>query len=327
MWPVERVITSSDWNNNFQFVEKVRILNDLNLTSEQFLDFGILAGSSLSRTIPLPQSEFSIKNIADLVRHHKSGISVCQNVRQEPPYKAQFYTVSFWKARLAVKFSLVLTTEGACVPLPTVITPQQQAFTVQDVPGDLEEIFSPRIPDELYFHICRGLVSAQVVGWLTSGMIIEQQPLLETGEYRRFIKDVITEGPTSPRCTTIALLADILHPDWSKRRIVSAYNSACAHSRMFTTTLTLLTLLSVELLSRSPMPLLNRSSEGALTGWSLCSTLRWSSDGKTWVHSKRLRNLSCIIVLHHWPQALHWRFSFWRACAPDFQTKGRPGAW
>ncbi|OWZ61562.1 hypothetical protein AYX15_06241 [Cryptococcus neoformans] len=219
MWPVERVITSSDWNNNFQFVEKVRILNDLNLTSEQFLDFGILAGSSLSRTIPLPQSEFSIKNIADLVRHHKSGISVCQNVRQEPPYKAQFYTESFWKARLAVKFSLVLTTEGACVPLPTVITPQQQAFTVQDVPGDLEEIFSPRIPDELYFHICRGLVSAQVVGWLTSGMIIEQQPLLETGEYRRFIKDVITEGPTSPRCATIALLADILHPDWSKRRI------------------------------------------------------------------------------------------------------------
>ncbi|WVQ91860.1 hypothetical protein IAS59_005664 [Cryptococcus gattii] len=210
---------------------------------EQFLDFGILAGSSLSRTIPLPQSEFSIKNIADLVRHHKSGISVCQNVRQEPPYKAQYYTESFWKARLAVKFSLVLTTEGACVPLPTVITPQQQAFTVQDVPGDLEEIFSPRIPDELYFHICRGLVSAQVVGWLTSAMIIEQQPLLETGEYRRFIKDVITEGPTSPRCTTIALLADILHPDWSKRRIVSAHNSACAHCRTFTTTLTLPTLL------------------------------------------------------------------------------------
>ncbi|KAL0243618.1 hypothetical protein I308_105585 [Cryptococcus tetragattii IND107] len=210
---------------------------------EQLLDFGILAGSSLSRTIPLPQSEFSIKNIADLVRHHKSGISVCQNVRQEPPYKAQYYTESFWKARLAVKFSLVLTTEGACVPLPTVITPQQQAFTVQDVPGDLEEIFSPRIPDELYFHICRGLVSAQVVGWLTSAMIIEQQPLLETGEYRRFIKDVITEGPTSPRCTTIALLADILHPDWSKRRIVSAHNSACAHCRTFTTTLTLPTLL------------------------------------------------------------------------------------
>lgn len=281
MWPVERVITSSDWSNNFQFVEKVRILNDLNLTSEQFLDFGILAGSSLSRTIPLPQSEFSIKNIADLVRHHKSGISVCQNVRQEPPYKAQYYTESFWKARLAVKFSLVLTTEGACVPLPTVITPQQQAFTVQDVPGDLEEIFSPRIPDELYFHICRGLVSAQVVGWLTSAMIIEQQPLLETGEYRRFIKDVITEGPTSPRCTTIALLADILHPDWSKRRIVSAHNSACAHCRTFTTTLTLPTLLSVGRLSHSPTPLLNRSLEDALTGWSLCPTLRWSLDGKT----------------------------------------------
>nr|ODN90857.1 XPG domain-containing protein [Cryptococcus depauperatus CBS 7855] len=220
LWPVEKVITSSDWNTSFSFVDKAKVLNDLNLASEQFLDFGLLAGSSITRTLPLPpHAEFSIKSVADLVRMHKFGLAVCHSLRQEQPYKTQLYVESFWKARLAIKFFLVLTTDGTCVPLPTVITSQQQAFTIQDVPGDLEEIFSPRIPDELYFHICRGLISAQVVGWLTSGMIVESQPLLETNEYRRFIKDVITEGHTSPRCTTVALLADVLHPDWSKRRV------------------------------------------------------------------------------------------------------------
>ncbi|WVQ79823.1 hypothetical protein IAT38_001923 [Cryptococcus sp. DSM 104549] len=224
LWPVEKVITSSDWSTSFSFVDKARLLNDFGLSSEQFLDLGILAGCTLSRTLPPYSHEFNIKVISDRIRLHKSGVGVCNSLRMDPQSKgAQTYAESFWRARLAVKFSLVLTTEGTCVPLPTVIAPQQQAFTIQDVPGDLEEIFSPRIPDELYFHICKGLISAPVVGWLTSGMVIEKQPLGDCPEYRRFIKDVITEGPTSPRCTTVALLADVLHPDWSKRRVSAHY--------------------------------------------------------------------------------------------------------
>ncbi|WWC86657.1 uncharacterized protein L201_001534 [Kwoniella dendrophila CBS 6074] len=222
LWPVDRVITSSDWTNTIQFVEKTRLLVDLNLTSEQFLDMGILAGSSLSRTFPPIANDFAVKTVIDLMRHHKSGILVCQNWR-DVQSKTQNYVDSFWKARLAIKFSLVLTTEGNCVPLPTVISPQGHSFAPSDVPSELDEIFSPRIPDELYFHICRGLISSQVVGWITSGIIHEHQPLADTTDYHRFIKDVITEGPTSPRCTTVALLLNVLHPEWSKRRINAHY--------------------------------------------------------------------------------------------------------
>ncbi|WVQ98301.1 hypothetical protein IAU59_005424 [Kwoniella sp. CBS 9459] len=222
MWPVDKVITATDWNKSFTYVEKTRLIVDLNLTSEQFLDMGILAGCSISRTFPPIASDFSIKTVIDMMRHHKSGMLVCQNWR-ESQFKTQTYTEAFWKARLAVKFSLVLTTQGTCVPLPTVITPHGQSFTVHDVPGDLDDIFSPRIPDELYFYVCRGLISAQVVGWITSGIVHEVQPLADTGDYHRFIKDVITEGPTSPRCTTLALLADVLHPDWSKRKVMGGW--------------------------------------------------------------------------------------------------------
>lgn len=167
-------------------------------------------------------NEFSLKAIIDLIRQYKSGLAVCQTWRQDSAMKAQSYADTFMRARLAVRYSLVLTTEGNCVPLPLVSAPNPPV-SAADVPADFDEIFSLRLPDELYFHICKGLISSQVVGWLSSGLIIESQPLADSPEYRRFIKDVITEGHTAPRCTTLALLTDALHPQWKQRRVVSDY--------------------------------------------------------------------------------------------------------
>lgn len=179
----------------------------------------ILAGSALSKTFPPLANEFALKGIIDLVRQYKSGIAVCQTWRQDNQVKAHSYVDIFMRARLAVKYSLILTTEGACVPLPLEIAPTPPV-TPADVPADFDEIFSLRLPDEMYFHICKGLISPQVVGWLTSGMIVELQPLADSPDYRRFIKDVVTEGHTAPRCTTLALLTDALHPQWKQRRVV-----------------------------------------------------------------------------------------------------------
>ena len=190
------------------------------MNQDQFLDMSILAGCSLSRTFPPLANDFSLIRIIDLVRQYKSGIAVCQTWRQDPQFKARGYGDSFMRARLAVKYSLIFTTEGTCTPLPLIIQPAQP-ITPADVPGDLEEIFSPRLPDEVYFQICRGFISPQVVGWLSSGMIVETQPLADSPDYRRFIKDVITEGHTAPRCTLLALLTDALHPNWKQRRVVS----------------------------------------------------------------------------------------------------------
>lgn len=208
LFPVDKVITSIDFSGSFNFVDKSRLLLDLGMTDDQFLDTAVLAGCSLSRTFPPLANDFTIRSAIDLIKQYKSGIVIS---RQIPNYGE-----AFMRARLAVKYSLVLTTEGNVVPLPLVLS------LVDDIPPNLEEIFSPRLPDELYYHLCRAFVSPQVLGWLTSGMIIEPQPLADSPEYRRFIKDVITEGHTSPRCTSLALLAESLHPHW-KRRTVSAH--------------------------------------------------------------------------------------------------------
>jgi hypothetical protein len=157
------------------------------MTDEQFLDMSILAGSSLSRTFPPAASDFSLKTVIDLVRQHKSGMGVLQRWRESPSHAE-----TFLRARLAVKYSLVLTTQGTCQPLPLVMQPPQ--ITAADVPSDLDEIFSMRFPDEVYFFICRS-----------------------------FVKDVLTEGHTSPKCTTLALLAAGLHERWKQRRVVGPF--------------------------------------------------------------------------------------------------------
>jgi hypothetical protein len=180
----------------------------------------ILAGSSLSKTFPPFAVDFSLKAILDLIRQYKSGVTACQAWKHDAGVKAVSYIDAFMRARLSVKYSLVLTTEGSCMPLPLVVAPPQQV-TAADVPADLDEIFSLRLPDEVFYHICRGFISPQVVGWLSSGLIVETQPLADSPEYRRFIKDVVTEGHTAPRCTTLGLLTDALHPQWKQRRVVS----------------------------------------------------------------------------------------------------------
>lgn len=266
LWTVDKVITNIDWSGTFTFYEKSRILSDLGMTADQFLDLGLLAGCSLCRTFPPIADTFSIRSAIDLIRQYKTGIVTCQAWRESPAVKASNYGEVFMRARLAVKYSLILTTEGACVPLPLVVPPPNAVITPADIPSDLDEIFSPRLPDELYFFICRGMVAANLVGYLATGVIDERQPLADSPEYRRFIKDIITEGATSPRCTTLALLSACLHPHWASKRIVGhPLLTRLTHSPL-TTTLILPLHQSWALLFPSLIPSLNRSWRSAPLG-------------------------------------------------------------
>jgi hypothetical protein len=61
--------------------------------------------------------------------------------------------------------------------------------------------------------------------WLASGQIIEHPPLDngETNEYRRFVKEVITEGQTGPRATALALVSSVAHQFWANRKVAGAF--------------------------------------------------------------------------------------------------------
>jgi hypothetical protein len=220
LWGVDKVITSIDFPSSFTFVDKSRLLADISLTQDQFLDMGILAGCSLCRTFPPAAGDFTLRAIIDIIRNYKSGLAAVQQWRNDNGIKlVPNYPDLFMRARLAIRFSFILTTDGACMPYALAI-PNSQVTSIADVPADIDEIFSPRLPDELYFYMCKGVISPQIIGWLTTGMIVESQPLSDSNDYQRFTKELLTEAPTSSRVLTLALLADALHPQWKQRRIV-----------------------------------------------------------------------------------------------------------
>ncbi|KAE8210682.1 hypothetical protein CF327_g5472 [Tilletia walkeri] len=233
----------------------------------------------------------NLRQIADIVRHYRSGYTVCVVFAEHPLVKASEYTEQFCRARCMIKFSLVLhAEEGRVLPLPvatppppvlapsassTTLTPSVSSATVisstttttttatpsttggvvapgvngmtpavpgsastvhgsavgppiltaADVPKDLSDIFTYRLPDEVFLHLGRGMLSPTTLHYLTSGHIHEVAPLDggETQEYRTFVRETVTEHALSPRCVAVALAGSALHPFWHSRKVVATY--------------------------------------------------------------------------------------------------------
>ncbi|KAG8903915.1 hypothetical protein FRB99_002572 [Tulasnella sp. 403] len=226
---MDRIITNLDLNADpptFTFVVKRSILNELGLTEEQFLDAGVMAGFDHYITFPPNQHE-SFQATVNLVKEHKSGFNAVTANADHPAVRQTQYIEQFARARAMVKYSLILTSEGLVTALPLAIPSanHHQHVTAADIPSDLHEVFSNRLPDEVYYYLSRGLIGPQALVWLTSGQIIEPPPLDngETNEYRRFVKEVVTEGATGPRATALALITSVINSSWVGRRVTTTF--------------------------------------------------------------------------------------------------------
>jgi hypothetical protein len=189
---------------------------------------GILAGCDNSPTFPpLASPDQTLKTTVDMIKHYKSGHTCVAAFAEQPPVKIANYLDHFMRTRSMFKYSLILSSDGSVQPLPLAVPApapgtMSHTLTAADIPTDLHEIFTNRLPDEIYYYLSRGLTSPQPLIWLTSGVIIERPPLCggETSDYRRFVKEVISEGATGPRATTLALISTVSHSFWTSRRII-----------------------------------------------------------------------------------------------------------
>lgn len=234
---VDKLITSVNLTGTdptFTFTFKKAILGDLGVTEDQFLDIGILVGFDYVQPFPPTVHEQALKATVDMVKFYKSGHSAVSVYVDHPAVKSMQYPDTYARTRSMVKYSLILSIEGTVQPLPLALpSPNQQHSgnhhshhpTAADIPADLHDIFTNRLPDEIYFYLSRGLISPQPLVWLASGQIIEHPPLDngETSEYRQFVKEVITEGQTGPRATTLALISSVAHSFWTNRKVSGAF--------------------------------------------------------------------------------------------------------
>lgn len=188
----------------------------------------------------------------DTVRQYRSGFTACTAYAEHATCTKLGYVDAFCRARCMIKFCLVTSAEeGRVMPLPlsTPLPPSLAGpgssvngttpptatvalgggapiLTASDIPVDLHEIFSHRLPDEVFLHLSRGLLGSTILNYLTSGVVIEASPLDDgdTEEWRSFIRYTITESPQAPRCVALALMASSLNGFWSSRKMVAHYH-------------------------------------------------------------------------------------------------------
>jgi hypothetical protein len=234
---VDKLITSLDLASatpSFSFTSKRGILADLGVTEDQFLDIGLLVGFDHSPPFPPTTHEQALKATVDMVKYYKSGHMAVSAFAEHQVVKSIQYPDHYARTRSMIKYSLIISSEGTVMPLPLVIPnatthghPNHHPHhpTAADIPSDLHEIFTNRLPDEIYFYLSRGLLGPQALVWLTTGQIIENPPLDngETTEYRRFVKEVITDGQTGPRATALALISSVAHTFWTNRKVIGYF--------------------------------------------------------------------------------------------------------
>ena len=234
---VDKLITSLDLTSNtpsFSFTSKRAILTDLGVSEDQFLDIGILVGFEHSPTFPPNMHDQALKATVDMVKYYKSGHAAVTAFAEHQGVKSTQYADQYARTRSMIKYSLIFSSEGTVAPLPLVVTtppthghPNHHPHhpTAADIPSDLHEIFTHRLPDEVYFYLSRGLLGPQALVWLTSGQIVEPPPLDngETTEYKRFVKEVITDGQTGPRATALALISSVAHTFWNNRKVTGNF--------------------------------------------------------------------------------------------------------
>ncbi|KOS12619.1 xpg i-region protein [Malassezia pachydermatis] len=232
---VDNVIQHIDFKSGkFTFVSKLSILRELQCHEAEFLDAVLLAGMEYCTTFPALQDESigllpggggppNLRAIVMLVKQYRSGFALCTQFAEHPAVVKSSYLDQFCHARTMIKFSLVLSSEGGVVvPLPLAL---YEKGPKPEIPSDLHEIFSFRLPDQALLYLSRGLMSSSVLGSLLSGYVIEPAPLDngEALEYRGFVRNYLTETATSPRCMAVALACASLHPFWRQRKVSAVY--------------------------------------------------------------------------------------------------------
>jgi len=202
MWDVDRVILSFDFvHGTFSFIDKVRVLNDLGVSPDTFLEIAIMAGFDWIPTFPVLALNFSFKSAVECAQN-----TTVLAYADHPQVLQMGYIDMYFRIRTTIRHHLVLTEEGRVEPLNPAMAP-----------CDIHELLGYRLPNALYYYMCHGMISLQVINSLISGYIVESHPLCSGSSpaYRSFVK---SSRLLEARAAALSLLTANLN------RYFSSYN-------------------------------------------------------------------------------------------------------
>jgi hypothetical protein len=162
----ERVVLSIDFAaGTFKYVELRRVLDDLGVPLDHFVDMCILAGFDHSLTFPplLDAGEFTFRAAADMVRRYRSGYNAVASAAAHAASQRVQYQEVFLTARALVRHMLVLEVNNVVASL----------LHRESAPRDMHEVVGMRLPDELYYLVCTGAITTPQLNVILTGISID----------------------------------------------------------------------------------------------------------------------------------------------------------
>ena len=204
VYGADNLIVAFDWDaQTFKWVERSKCLAKFALNDDQFIDLALLSGLSLvaapeavtdSPVHPLQSAR------ALLARSNNNGLATCEMLKNEE------YKMLFMKARTAVKHGIVIDAHG-----------EIKAWESATAPFDLHEVTSPRLSDEMYFYMTRGVAGPRVLNCRAKAEIFESPPL--DGGSSQAYQQMVSQKLAPLRTRSVALLTPHLHHYYRKQDV------------------------------------------------------------------------------------------------------------
>lgn len=192
---VEKFILGLEYHGKeFRFVDKAKVLAELNITAHQLLEIAISVGCDLQPvTFPFYQGAYHPNQLfgigLDIVN---SGGSIYSSVLA---LNDEELTTKFQKGIIALQFLPVLKLNGR-VELQHVDGDDNEATTTSTTTGekispptDLHEIIGQRLPHEYYFYQSIALIDTKVLEAIVFGTYFQLPPLetVITAQYKNTV--------------------------------------------------------------------------------------------------------------------------------------------
>ena len=211
----DQVITSFDWETKtFTWVETQDCQDKLRVSRETFVDLMLLSGlSTLPPIAQLLDEDSPIARVAavrQILSHaNGDGWTACLQLQDEA------YAENYMKQRTLLKHPILILGDGT-------VTPKDP----ENMPNDVHEFTSQRLPDELIHYLARGVVGPRVLNARVRMELFETQPL--DGGASPAYKELVSEKLRPLRAQSLGLITRLLHRYYQKTDVdlVCWYNEA-----------------------------------------------------------------------------------------------------
>ena len=190
MAPLDKFIIGMEFpNRDFRYVDRNRLLKELNCSMNEFVDIAMAVGNAFQPQTLAPLQIYPPQRLCDVAVEMALGAGTnfyaYQLANQADPQLAPGGVDAYQRGVSALKYTPVMHQNGRVDVFANDYSavakskdgPAAAPVVALPVPNDVHEFVAQRLPNEYYFYRSIGLASGKLMDAITTGVYAEQEPL------------------------------------------------------------------------------------------------------------------------------------------------------